>query len=76
MHDLKDLAFWKQDVELHVDLASLLALYGNLCLALRHPLNQGSTRELMVTFTRNIGELLVQAGVISESELTQLQVFD
>lgn len=42
--------FWKKLVRFEVDVILLMAMHGNLCLALRHPDNQGKVREMMIPF--------------------------
>jgi len=50
-----------------------MAIHGNLCLALRHPSNLGSSRALMEQFVRALGENLVENGVLTPDELAQAQ---
>lgn len=45
------------------------AIHGNLMLALRHPDNKGVSRKLIVQFTKKLGEVLEQEGVITPNIL-------
>jgi len=51
------------------NLLTWLTIHGNLCLALRHPENQGPSREYIVNFVKNLGRKLVEWGVYTETEL-------
>jgi uncharacterized membrane protein len=53
-------------LEIKIDGLTLYALYGNVCLGLRHPGNQGGSRLVALSATRRIGALLVGAGVITD----------
>jgi len=50
------------------NLLTWLTVHGNLCLALRHPQNQGPSRRFVVDFVKQLGELLVAWGVITDEE--------
>ena len=44
-------------------------VHGNLCLGLRHPLNVGTSRDLMVRFVKRLGKNLVEWGVLTREQL-------
>jgi hypothetical protein len=46
-----------------------LAIHGNLCLALRHPQNQGDSRALLVGFVHRLSKLLVERGILTAEEM-------
>jgi hypothetical protein len=46
---------------------------GNLCLALRHPANRGPSRQLIEEFVRELGQNLVDNGVLTATELAEAQ---
>jgi hypothetical protein len=50
-----------------------MAVHGNLCLALRHPANSGPSRKLIENFVRQLGENLVENGVLTAAELAEVQ---
>lgn len=60
----------------HTVAASLLqwmTVHGYLCLALRHPGATGPSRNLAVDFVEQLGELLVNGGLLSRTELEEAQ---
>lgn len=67
-------AFWKKRVTIETDVITLLAMYGNLCLALRHPENKGESRALIMHLVREIGEELVLLGAITQEQLREAQI--
>lgn len=46
-----------------------LTVHGNLCLALRHPQNDGPSRATVVSMIHRIGKLLVEGGILTREEL-------
>jgi hypothetical protein len=50
-----------------------MAIHGNLCLALRHPENQGLSRSYTVAFVEKIGRLLVDRGLLTQEQLDHAQ---
>ncbi len=46
-----------------------MTVHGNLCLALRHPTNDGPSRGYTVAFVRKLGRLLVERGLLTQAEL-------
>lgn len=63
-----DPAFWKNRVTIETDVITLLATYGNLCLALRHPENKGQSRALIMQLVKEIGEELVLLGAMTQEQ--------
>lgn len=59
----------KKEVPVHLSLIALLAIHGNLCLALRHPENNGASARIAAQVMHSIGIRLVEEGVLSEEEL-------
>jgi hypothetical protein len=51
-----------------------MAVHGNLCLSLRHPQNQGPSRALIADVIRDIGDALVNSGLLTRAEIDQAQV--
>jgi hypothetical protein len=43
---------------------ALLAVHDNVCLALRHPANQGPSRALAEKFVATVEHALIEAGMI------------
>jgi len=50
-----------------------MTIHGNLCLALRHPENQGPSRAYAVAFVEKIGRLLVDRGLLTQEQLDHVQ---
>jgi len=46
-----------------------IAIHGNLQLALRHPHNTGPSRTLVLAFVLELGDRLVEWGVLTAEEL-------
>lgn len=53
-----------------------MAVHGCICLGLRHPAYTGPSRELVMNFVRTLGAELVQHGVLTESELREVERFE
>lgn len=68
-----DPAFWRQRVTLNLDALTLLAIHGSLCLALRHPQNKGESRHIVVSFVKQIGQHMVNLGILSSEQLRQIE---
>ena len=60
--------FWYRIVKLEINVLALMALHGNLCLALRHPDNKGESRSLIIPLVRGIGQELVTLGAITPEQ--------
>lgn len=57
-------------VLLEVDLLTLMAIHGYLCLGLRHPgASPGDTRNLVLRFVESAGSNLVRGGLLTRAEL-------
>jgi hypothetical protein len=67
--------FWltERKIPLQATYLTLLAVHGNLCLALRHPQNRGPGRAHVVAFTQSLGQWLVNAGVLTPEQLVEAQ---
>jgi hypothetical protein len=63
----KDPAFWSRPVFLNIDVFTLLVLHGHLCLALRHPENQGRPRDVALEVVKQFGAQLVEHGAITDA---------
>jgi hypothetical protein len=64
-----DHEFWlNKIVKFELNVLSLMALHGNLCLALRHPENKGESRATMIPFVRAVGNKLVELGAITSEQ--------
>jgi len=50
-----------------------LGVHGNLCLALRHPMNKGPSRQWVFAFVQDLGKSLVKWGVLTEQELKKIE---
>jgi len=61
--------FWHKDVTIKLNVITLMAVHGNLLLALRHPLNHGESRENIIEFVKQIGEELVLLGALAPEQL-------
>jgi hypothetical protein len=67
--------FWLSDrnIPLHANYLTLMAVHGSLCLALRHPNFRGKSRQIVVEFTKSLGEWLVHAGALTPEQLRSAQ---
>lgn len=64
-----DKEFWlNKIVKFELNVLSMMALHGNLCLALRHPDNDGASRMIMIAFVRSVGNKLVDLGAITPEQ--------
>ena len=63
--------FWMKPLILPVTTNTLtaMAVHGALCLALRHPQFKGQSRQMVVEFTKSLGEWLVTAGALTPEQL-------
>lgn len=61
--------FWRKEVTINLNVITLMAVHGNLLLALRHPRNQGTSRDLIIDFCKQIGEELVLLGAMAPEQL-------
>jgi hypothetical protein len=63
--------FWLKPLIVPVNTNTLtaMAVHGALCLALRHPDFKGKSRQLVVEFTKSLGEWLVHAGALTPEQL-------
>ncbi|MDD5614874.1 MAG: hypothetical protein PHH85_01580 [Candidatus Methanoperedens sp.] len=65
----KDNEFWLNTiVRFELNVLSLMALHGNLCLALRHPDNKGESRGIMIHFVQLVGRKLVELNAITPDQ--------
>ena len=69
----KDPNFWNRRAYISSDMTTWMAIHGNLCLALRHPGNRGPSRIRVISFTKQLGQFLVESGAITEQELKAAQ---
>lgn len=63
--------FWRKEVTINLNVITLMAVHGNLLLALRHPRNQGTSRDLIIDFCKQIGEELVLLGAMAPEQLKE-----
>ena len=61
--------FWRMEVTIKLNVITLMAVHGNLLLALRHPQNRGESRDLVIDFLKQIGEELVLLGAMAPEQL-------
>lgn len=60
-------------VPLEINLLSLMAIHGLLCLALRHPkITEGTVRSIGLKFIEDAGRMLVRGGLLTEEELEEV----
>ncbi len=64
-----DPEFWHRKVTIELDVITLLAVHGNLLLALRHPQNIGISRDIVLNFCKETGEQLVLLKAITPEQL-------
>jgi hypothetical protein len=55
------------------DLLTWVAVHGNLQLALRHPLNAGASRPLIEQFITQLGQWLVEQGMLTPEHLAEAE---
>ena len=67
-----DETVWRKHVTLELSLLTVMAVHGNLCLALRHPANRGPSTRLVVALVRQLGEFLVARGALTAAELAEV----
>lgn len=63
--------FWFKEVTVKLDVLTLMAVHGNLLLALRHPHNTGESRDRVVQFVKGIGDELVLLGAMTPGQLKE-----
>ena len=63
--------FWRKEVTINLNVITLMAVHGNLLLALRHPQNIGESRDLVIDFVKQIGEELVLLGAMAPEQLKE-----
>lgn len=63
-----DAKLLKQTLSVTCELRDWYTAHAVLCVGLAHPLNRGSTRQIQAAFVRQLGETLVDYGVMSETE--------
>jgi len=61
--------FWHKEITIKLNVITLMAVHGNLLLALRHPRNLGESRDLVIDFCKQIGEELVLLGAMAPEQL-------
>lgn len=69
----KELWLSERIIPLQANYLTLMAVHGALCLALRHPQFKGPSRQLVVAFTKSLGEWLVHEGILSPEQLVEAQ---
>lgn len=67
----KDPQFWLKEITINLNVITLLAVHGNLLLALRHPQNVGAPRDIALNFCKQIGEQLVLLGAMTPEQLEE-----
>lgn len=67
-----DETVWRQHVTLELNVLTVMAIHGNLCLALRHPANRGPSTRLVAAVVHQLGELLVARGALTAAELAEV----
>lgn len=73
-HDLRDVAFWNEGVDLVLPLWIAMSLHGFALLGLRHPETRDlAQRPAVVRAVRRLGDLLVARGALTREELAQLE---
>jgi hypothetical protein len=50
-----------------------MAVHGAICLGCRHPHYVGPSRILVVAFVRELGQRLVEAGVLTKDEVQMIE---
>ena len=68
--------FWRKEVTINLNVITLMAVHGNLLLALRHPRNQGESRDLIIDFCKQIGEELVLLGAMAPEQLKEVYMVE
>lgn len=68
--------FWLMKVEIETDILTLLAVHGNLCLSLRHPGNQGMSRDKAICFVKALGKHLVNLGALTPEQLKEAEMLE
>ena len=56
-------------VSVEASVLTWMTVHGNLCLALRHPSNQGESRRVALAMIDQISTLLVEAGAMTRQEM-------
>lgn len=64
-----DPEFWLRNINVTTDAISLMAVHGNLLLALRHPENTGLSRQYVINFVKQAGEKLIELGALTRLRL-------
>jgi hypothetical protein len=68
--------FWLKDVTISLNVITLMAVHGNLLLALRHPQNLGESRGIVLNFCKEIGEQLVLLGAMTPEQLKEAYIVE
>jgi hypothetical protein len=73
--ELRRKAEWLANTQgtVKANLLTWVTVHGNLCLALRHPQNRGSSREWAVKFTKALGKALVEWGALTPEQLEEAE---
>ena len=61
----------QRSLAVYAQMRDWYTVHATLCVALAHPLNRGSTRQVQAAFVRQLGMTLVDYGVMSETEAKQ-----
>ncbi|HEY1723994.1 MAG TPA: hypothetical protein VGF89_01120 [Steroidobacteraceae bacterium] len=59
----------QKSASLELPLLAWLAIHGNVCLGLRHPMNRGPSRAVTLEALKGIGSVLVDHGVLLREQL-------
>jgi len=63
----------EKPVVLELTAIEVLAIHGNLALALRHPENRGVSRSMMLRILEELTRILLHEGVLTHKLLEQMQ---
>lgn len=56
-------------IDMKISALHLMAIHGNLCLALRHPGNNGPSRKLIIEFVNSIENKLKDIGMFTDEDI-------
>lgn len=63
-------------VSVEASLLEWMTVHGNVCLGLRHPQNEGGSREIAENFALRIAALLQERGVLNREEAQEASSFE
>lgn len=58
-------------VSVEAPMLSWVTVHGNLCLALRHPSNRGQSRQICLNMVKQLSEMIVAGGIMTQEEMDQ-----